>query len=197
MSADTTIGAVEQSIGGLPHAIAGLEANIASIFHRAAGIGEDALSALGLKHALGVVQHIETGATTTLHQIGSTVENAAPEAEAVSQIAEALTPAQIAAQIIPHSGAVADQLDKAAAVVDAAAAGTIDPATVAVVHHNRSLIHLIHTGLQGVETAGDIAGKLPIVQNIGLWGLSIVSLNSFLHWLEPVVAKFDPAAAST
>jgi prophage DNA circulation protein len=87
MSADTTIGAVEQSIGGLPHAIAGLESGIASIFHAAAGIGEDALSALGLKHALGVVQHVETGATTTLHQIVSTVENAAPEAQAVSQIA--------------------------------------------------------------------------------------------------------------
>jgi hypothetical protein len=197
MSADTTIGTVEQSIGGLPHAIAGLEANIASIFHRAAGIGEDALSALGLKHALGVVQHVETGATTTLHQIGATIENAAPEAVAVSAIAEALTPAQIAAQIIPHSGAIADQLDKAAAVVDAAASGTIDPVTVSIVHHNRTLIHLIHTGLQGVETAGDIAGKLPIVQSIGMWGISIVSINSFLHWLEPVVAKFDPAAAST
>jgi hypothetical protein len=194
MSADTTIGAVEQSIGGLPHAIAGLEANIASIFHAAAGVGEEALSALGLKHALGVVQHIETGATSALHQIVSTVENAAPEAQAVSQIAEALTPAQIAAEIIPHSGAVMDQLDKAAAVVDAAAAGTIDPATVSVVHHNRNLIHLIHTGLQDVETAGEIAGKLPVIQNIGMWGLSIVSLNSFLHWLEPVVAKFDPAS---
>jgi hypothetical protein len=193
--ADITIGAAEQQISGLPKAVAGLEQSIASIFHSAVGVGEDALSALGLKHALGVVEKVATGTTATLDKIATTTENAAPEALAVQGIAQALTPSAVAAALIPHSGAVLTEMTKALAVVNSAAQGTLDPTTISVVHHNFSLIHEIHTALQGVESAVGIAGAVPIVQNLGMWGLNIGMLNGFLHWLEPEFAKLDPAKA--
>jgi hypothetical protein len=150
------------------------------------------LSALGLKHALAVVEKVKTGTTDTLDKIAATVENAAPEAVAVQGIAQALTPSEIAAKLIPHSGAVLTELSKAMVVVDSAAQGTIDPTTISVVHHNFGLIHSIHAALQGVESAVGIAGGIPIVQNLGMWGLNIGMLNGFLHWLEPEFAKLDP-----
>ena len=193
--ADITVGAAEQQISGLPKAVFGLEHSIASIFHSAVGFGEEALSVLGLKHALGVVEKVSTGATATLDKIAATVENAAPEAVAVQGIAQALTPSAIAAALIPHSGAVLTELTKAVAIVDSAAQGTLDPTTISVVHHNFSLIHSIHFALQGVESAVGIAGGVPIVQNLGMWGLNIGMLNGFLHWLEPEFAKLDKPKA--
>jgi hypothetical protein len=190
--ADITVGAVEQQIAGLPKAVAGLEQSIASIFQGAVGFGEEALSVLGLKHALGVVENVATGTSATLDKIATTVENAAPEAAAVQGIAQALTPSAIAAALIPHSGAVLTELSKAMVIADSAAQGTLDPTTISVVHHNWSLIHDIHSALRGVESAVGIVGGIPIVQNLGMWGLNIGMLNGFLHWLEPEFAKLDP-----
>jgi hypothetical protein len=108
-------------------------------------------------------------------------------------LAEPQTPAALAAALLPHAQAVLTETTKAAELIDSAQIGTFDPTTVSVVHHNLGAIHQIHTALQGVESLTGIAGSIPIVQNLGMLGMNIGMLNGFLHWLEPELAKLDPA----
>jgi hypothetical protein len=182
---DSTIGQIETTLSGFPRAVAGVETSIANGLHSLFGGGEFIAQALGLSHVAGIVQKISTGTDTVLKQVDAGEQVVAN----IVQVAQGVTPPQIAAVIVPHSGQV---LAAAQTAADFVAKNTNVPAEIAVVvKHNLLLIHIAHEIVLGAENVTDVIEKIPFFNSLGLAASIVAGVNASLHGLEPILAKYD------
>jgi hypothetical protein len=191
MPPDSTIGQIETTLSGFPRAVAGVETAIANGLHSLFGGGEYIAQALGLSHVAGIVQKISTGTDSVLQKVDAGEQVIAT----IGQVAQGVTPPQIAGVIVPHSAAV---LAAAQTAADFVTKNTNVPAAVAtVVKHNLNLIHIAHEIVLGAETVTDVAEKVPFFNALGLAASIVAGVNASLHGLEPILAKYDTTSATS
>jgi hypothetical protein len=187
--ADETIGSVEQKLAGLPTAVAGLESRIAGGFKSILGVGEEVANLTGLNHVAGIFEQIAHGTDKVL----SKVDAGEQVISHTAVVAQAVTPASIAAFIIPESARVMSALQQAA---DLVTKFNVSNEIKVLVLHNYNLVKDADIALRALETGTQALVDLPFLHFSGTLTATLAAANAFLHWLEPKLSAAISDASS-
>lgn len=184
-----TLQEIEAALSSVPKAVAGAETRIADGLRSVLGVGEEVANLTGLNHVAGIFQKVATGSDSVL----AAIDQGEQVISHIGTAAENVTPAALAAIIIPESTPILQALQKAG---DLASRFDLGQELKTLILHNINLVNDADIALRALETGGDALVSLPFIHFSGTITAVVVGANAFLHWLEPKLADAIIAAKS-